>query len=380
SNFLQNKSRVNVMVLMCLFVFFLTQMNLFAFVTHNKARIYLKSDNLRKTIIEYDRIASSSRNPALVAEYSYALILAGQYDLALSQLDRAFMMNADNTDVLFFGSKILNAFELKEVALELEQRAPSWFSEEYPSLPIVNYGRGVANLKGETAINNILMSQKRYVTAVVRFSKLIEKYPLEPSVWQGYAIALEKLGAYKSSIKAVEQYIALEINEESRKIGANYKEMLKKRLPIKPTEAKLNLKGRYLVYAGGGFNHFENDTVYNLNFRAGKYLANYLDASMSCGYRGGYDDSDYNGLSLGAVGRFNFGLPVNEPVNFTLAGKMERVPAPDESFTFLISPGFSYFLEDSSVDLYFDMAFAGAYKGSTTLSVGYTVYFGKVTK
>ncbi len=230
------------------------------------------------------------------------------------------------------------------------------------------------------AINNLLMSQKRYVTAIVRFSKLIKEYPRESAIWQGYAIALEKLGVYKSSIKAVEQYIALETDKESKKIGFNYKEMLERRSPIKPTEDKLNLKGRYLVYVGGGLNHFENDTVYNFNFRVGKYLANYFDASMSGGYRAGYDNSDYNGLSLGAVGRFNFGLPVNEPVNFTLAGKMERIPAADENFIFLISPGFSYFLKDSSVDLYFDMAFAGAYKGSTTLSVGYTVYFGKATK
>ncbi len=121
SNFLKSKFRITKVVLAYLFVVFLTQISLFAFSSADKARVLLRNQDFAKATIEYSHIASGSRNPALVAEYSYALILAGQYDLALSQLDRAFIMNADNADVLFFGSKILDSFGFKEVASELEQ-------------------------------------------------------------------------------------------------------------------------------------------------------------------------------------------------------------------------------------------------------------------
>ncbi|MBI4656243.1 MAG: hypothetical protein HY746_05790 [Elusimicrobia bacterium] len=345
-----------------------------------KHRDLLKSGSISEVVIEYNRIARNTHNPSLAAEYSYVLTLMGQYDLGLSQIDKAFIMNASNADVLFFGSEILKAFGLKDAAAELTQPKPAWFNPEYPALPLVGYERDTTNLKGELSINNLLMTQKRYITAVIRFSKLVKKHPQEPLVWQGYAISLEKIGAYKTAAKTVEKYLLLETNEEDIETGRNYKTMLERQKPIKPAKSRLNLKGRYLSYFGGGINHLGIDTLYNLNFRFGKYLTNNFDASVYGGWRGGYEDSDYNGISLGLSGRLSAGLPVNNPVSFTFAWKLERFPASEDELAFLMGPGLSYFLKDSSIDLYWDFALSGVYKNSHTLSAGYTIYFGKASK
>jgi len=73
--------------------------------------------------------------------------------------------------------------------------------------------------------------------------------------------------------------------------------------------------------------------------------------------------------------RFNQPL-LFAPLNGTLAAKIERVPAPDKNLTLLLSPGVSYFMRDSSIDLFWDLALAGKYSGSVTMSLGYTIYLG----
>ena len=136
------------------------------------------------------------------------------------------------------------------------------------------------------------------------------------------------------------------------------------------------LKGRYLSFFGGSVNHTAEDTVINLNARAGKFLTNRIDAAVNLGLISGYDASDYNGLTFGVSGRYLHPLPIDAPMSATLGARLQYLPAPSDQTSLFLAPGLSYFLPSGSVDLTLDWALSGAIKGTKTLSLGYTVYFG----
>ena len=192
----------------------------------------------------------------------------------------------------------------------------------------------------------------------------------------GYALALERLGAYKAAAAEAAKNLSLYKDLEPQAITKAFIDDLNKRPPLKLSSAdKPTLKGRYLLFTGGSLNRADERTLYAFSTRVGKFLSERIDVSANAAINGGNALSDYNGLTLGAVGRYNTPLSL-APLNLTLAAKGERVPAPDKNFTFLLSPGLSYFLRDSSIDMFFDVAMTGPYSGSVTLSLGYTIYFG----
>jgi hypothetical protein len=192
----------------------------------------------------------------------------------------------------------------------------------------------------------------------------------------GYALALERLGAYKAAAAAASKNLSLYKDPEPQAITRAFIEDLNKRPALKLSSGdKPTFKGRYLLFAGGSLNRSDDRTYYSFSTRVGKFLSERLDVSASAALNGGNEVSDYNGLTLGAVGRYNTPLSF-APFNLTLAAKGERIPAPEKNFTFLLSPGLSYFIKDSSIDLFFDVAMTGPYSGSVTLSLGYTIYFG----
>ncbi len=346
------------------------------------ARRLLLAGDVQGAVAAYNPLARGSRDPELAAEYAYVQALSGNGDLALAHLDRAFIEEPTDPVVLFYASEVLDAYGLTVAAKELARPAPEWLGTPAKPARLKREGGGYAET---LAAANKLIDQRRYVSAAVRFSVLVGQYPKIRRPWQGYAVVLEKLGAFKSAAKAVDKAVQLAEYDppETIEMMNKYKAELEARPPVEYKRApKLNemLKGRYLLFAGFSYNHTETDAVSMLNSRVGKFLTNRIDVGASFSYTGGNESSDFNGVGAGVSGRYSKPLPVAMPLNLTGAARLEYQPAPDNNLATVLSPGLSYILPDGSLDLYLDFSLTGPYKGTQTLSLGYTVYFGGTGK
>lgn len=352
----------------------------FAAPARDNARDLLKKGDFAGAAVKYSSLAKGSQDAALVAEYGYALALAGFADFSLAQVDRALQLDATNDEVLFHASKVLAAAGLADAAQEISRPAPGWLGGPGPEIAKLDRPETGA-FKEELRSAANLMGQRRFASAVERFSRITRKHPGERLGWSGYAIVLEKIGAYQAAGRAVGRDIELskQAEEETQALMAEHKQELESRpklVRVPPQKANDYLKGRYLSFFGGNLVRTPDETVINLNGRVGKFLTNRVDAGVSAGLVTGHDDSDYNGLSLGVFGRYHKPLPVSFPLNATAGARLEYVPAPSDNSSLTLSPGLSYFLKGGSVDLILDFAVSGPFKGTKTLSVGYSVYFG----
>lgn len=349
----------------------------------DKARALVLSGLYPDAVAAYNPLARGSRDATLAAEYAFALALAGHTDLALAHLDRAFLADAANLDVMFYASAVFEALGMRIVAKELYRPPPAWLAGGAPGIAALKLPVGEYQELFDTA--NLLISQRRFASAAPRFASLVGTYPDMPLPWAGYAIVLEELGAFKAAAEAVEKNIELgkEEDQETVKLHTAHKAELEARPPATPAPAKkLNemLKGRYLSFFGLGYNHTETASIFDLQTRVGKFLTNRFDAGASFGLISGYEDSDYNGLSFGVSGRYNNPLPVSMPLNFTTGARLGYQPGPEDNFAVVLTPGLSYVLANGALDLYLDLALTGPSEGTQTLSLGYTVYFGGAGK
>lgn len=327
-------------------------------------------------LLEYSVAFKKTNAPAVTAEYSYALAYAGAPEAALYNIDRALIAEPLNPEVRFYLSEILNTFGLEAASDELSAPVPVWLKTPL-KLPSLEISAPEGDFEQTSASINILMPQKRYAQSVVLFDRLCRRLVDNARCYAGYAIALERLGAYKAAAVQARKNLELSQSPERKSIAADYVSDLEKRPPLKYSSAlpKKPLKGRWLAFLGGSLDRADDNTTYAFSSRAGKFLSERLDIAANAALSGGNPVRDYNGLTIGFSARYNEPLSF-APVNGTLALKIERIPAPDKNLAFIISPGLSYFLKDSSVDLFWDVALAGTYSGSVTMSLGYTIYFG----
>lgn len=326
-------------------------------------------------LLKYSEAVKKTNAAPVLAEYAYAYAYAGVPEAALFNIDRALIAEPLNPEVRFYLSEIFNAFGLEDAAAEFSVPVPVWL-KTLLKLPPLDITAPSGDFEKIVLDIEQLMSQKRYAQSSVLLDRLCKKQPDNARSYAGYALALEKLGAYKSAAAQARKNLELSQAQERKSTAEAYIRNIEKRPPLKySTSPDQPLKGRYLAFFGGGLNRTGGATTYSFNSRAGKFLSDRVDISANMAINGGNPVSDYNGMTLGVGGRYNEPLSF-APVNGTLAAKLERVPAPDKNLTFLISPGLSYFLRDSSVDLFWDLALSGTYAGSVTMSLGYTVYFG----
>lgn len=326
-------------------------------------------------LAKYAATSKKTISATVAAEYAYALAYAGLPEAALYNIDRALITEPLNAEVRFYLSEIFNAFGLEDASSEIAAPVPAWLRKPL-RLPALDVAAPSGDFDAASAPINLLMAQKRYARSAVLFDRLCKTMPGNARCHAGYAIALEKLGCYKSAAAQAKQNLKLADNPERGKIAAAFISDLERRPALKySASAEKPLKGRYLAFLGGNMNRTGGETTYAFNSRAGKFISDRLDISANAAINGGNPISDYNGLTLGAGARYN--KPLNfAPLNGTLAAKLERVPAPESEIAFFISPGVSYFMAGGSLDLFLDFAVSGAFKGSRTLSIGYTVYFG----
>lgn len=349
----------------------------------DKARAFILSGHYPDAVAAYNPLARASQNAVLTAEYAYALALAGHGDLALSHLDRAFLTDAANAEVMFFGSVVFEALGMRGVSKELHRPPPAWLTGGVPKAASLK--RATGKYPELLASANRFIFQRRFVSAAARFDAIVRAYRSAQLPWAGYAIALEKLGAFKAAAKAVAKDIELGEREsqETRTLLAEHKTELEARPPVTPAPTKkLNkmLKGRYLAFFGLSYIHTETDSIFNTQTRLGKFLTNRFDVSAGVGFTTGYDISDFNGLNFGIAGRYSKPLPTAMPLNLTASTRLEYQPGPEDNFAIVISPGLSYVLTSGAIDLYVDFSLTGPNKGTQTISMGYTVYFGGAGK
>lgn len=337
------------------------------------ARKFLINSN-SATLLEYKETLKKSAEPSLRGEYALALAYFGLGESALYNIDKALISTPFDCRIRFYLSEILKAFNAEETEVSGECKRPLWLKEDL-KLPSLTLRYNFNSFNNFFRDASLLMSQKRYAEAAALFASAPEKFRGHWAFWSGWAITLDKLGAYKSAAEKVEKDILLSENPEGRKTARKYSDSLLRKPPVDFTKkAKKSLKGRYLAYFGGNITGSGGATVYNLNTRFGKFISERIDLSANLGYTGGYDLSDYNGITIGAIARYNAPLK-HTPFNVTLAGKIERVPAETDNLSAIISPGLSWFTDKGSFDIYLDISLSGPYSGSPVFSMGYTVYF-----
>ncbi len=326
-------------------------------------------------LVKYAAASKKTISAPITAEYAYALAYAGLSGAALYNIDRALITEPPNAEVRFYLSEIFNAFGLEDASAEIAAPIPAWL-KTLLKLPALEVTAPDGDFDAASASINLLMAQKRYAQSAVLFDRLCKALPVNARCRAGYAIALEKLGCYKAAAAQVKKDLELAEAPEHKATASAFLTELEKRPALKYSEAAAKpLKGRYLAFLGGNTTRTEGETTYAFSTRVGKFISDRLDISANASVSGGNPVSDYNGLALGAGARYNRPLPF-APLNGTLAAKLERVPAPESELAVLVSPGVSYFTPVGSIDLFLDHAVSGAFKGSSTLSVGYTVYFG----
>ncbi len=337
--------------------------------------ILLSSTTPQAALVKYTAASKKTDAAPVAAEYSYALAKAGLGEAALYNIDRALIAEPLNADIRFYLAEIFTSFGLEDASSELSAPVPAWLKTPL-KLTTLTATAQTKDFEAAFTELNLLMAQRRYAQTAVQYNDLCKAFPAEARCHVGYALALERLGAYKTAAVEAKKNLDIYKGPDQRRVTEAFISDLSKRPPLKFTNKdKPTLKGRYLLFAGGGLSRADGRTLYSFNSRVGRFVSERLDISAEAGINGGNEVKDYNGLKLGAAARYNTPLP-SVPLYLTLAAKVDRVPAPNKNFSFLLSPGLSYFTGDSSIDLFFDMAFAGAYKGSVTLSLGYTIYFG----
>ncbi|MGD9641938.1 MAG: tetratricopeptide repeat protein [Elusimicrobiales bacterium] len=365
-------------ILLCAVVFCATSTYAASDKTLLSARESILSGSVspRDVLLKYSEAVKKTNAAPVLGEYAYALAYAGLGEAALTSIDRALIAEPLHPEIRFYLSEIFNAAGLEAASEEISATAPSWLKGRQVKLPKLDVAAPAGDFEAASVSLNMLMAQRRYAQAAVQYDRLCKANQAEPRCHVGYALALERLGAYKAASAEASKNLALYKDPEPQAITRAFIDDLNKRPPLKlSSEDKPTLKGRYLLFTGGSLNRADDRTLYSFSTRVGKFLSERIDVSANAAINGGNAVSDYNGLTLGAVGRYNIPLSFL-PLNLTLAAKGERVPAPEKNFTFLLSPGLSYFIKDSSVDLFFDLALNGPYSGSVTMSLGYTIYFG----
>jgi len=326
-------------------------------------------------LLKYAAAAKNNISAPVTAEYAYALGYAGLPEAALYRIDRALIAEPLNAEVRFYLAELLNAFGLEDASSEISAPVPGWLKKPL-KLPALAVPAPAGELEAVSAAINLLMAQKRYAQSAVLYDRLCGAMPGSARCRAGYAIVLEKLGCFKAAAAQAGKDLALTPSPEQKKLAAAFIADLEKRPPLKySASVEKPLKGRYLAFLGGNLNRAAGQSTYAFSTRAGRFISERLDISANAALSGGNLVGDYNGLTLGAGARFNQPL-LFAPLNGTLAAKIERVPAPDKNLTLLLSPGVSYFMRDSSIDLFWDLALAGKYSGSVTMSLGYTIYLG----
>lgn len=313
----------------------------------------------------------------LLAEYAYSLALAGYFDGAVVNIDRARLLGKTHTD--FYTAQILSLMSYPELAAEFwtdSQEAPSWIAgaykslvDKYKSTPVING----SDLETSFRKANMLASRRQFVQSVVIYQELADNYPGNAAVHVGYSTVLEKMNRLPAAARELQKGISGLSPEQAAASEAFNAHLVSLNAQIKDSAPKNwfdRLMDEYepstMLYAGGA----AGTDVFSLSGRLGFYTNNNISGSLNIGYAYAGSNHSFN-IGLAAyqtMGRIIYGLGINESISSS-----------DSIFSITPAVGLSFMNKEknASYDILFNlmMPLKQGYPTNTLISFGRTFYF-----
>ena len=313
----------------------------------------------------------------LLAEYAYSLALAGYFDGAVVNIDRARLLGKTHTD--FYTAQILSLMSYPELAAEFwteSQEAPSWIAgaykslvDKYKSTPVING----SDLETSFRKANMLASRRQFVQSVVIYQELADNYPGNAAVHVGYSTVLEKMNRLPAAARELQKGISGLSPEQTAASEAFNAHLVSLNAQIKATAPKNwfdRLMDEYepstMLYAGGA----AGTDVFSLSGRLGFYTNNNISGSLNIGYAYAGSNHSFN-IGVAAyqtMGRLIYGLGINESISSS-----------DSIFSITPAVGLSFMNKDknASYDILLNlmMPLKQGYPTNTLISFGRTFYF-----
>ena len=313
----------------------------------------------------------------LLAEYAYSLALAGYFDGAVVNIDRARLLGKTHTD--FYTAQILSLMSYPELAAEFwteSQEAPSWIAgaykslvDKYKSTPVING----SDLETSFRKANMLASRRQFVQSVVIYQELADNYPGNAAVHVGYSTVLEKMNRLPAAARELQKGISGLSPEQTAASEAFNAHLVSLNAQIKASDSKSwfdRLMDEYepstMLYAGGA----AGTDVFSLSGRLGFYTNNNISGSLNIGYAYAGSNHSFN-IGVAAyqtIGRIIYGLGINESISSS-----------DSIFSITPAVGLSFMNKEknASYDILLNlmMPLKQGYPTNTLISFGRTFYF-----
>lgn len=347
-----------------------------------EARAMLKMGMVEQAVRKYAEAvgeAQERRNGGrgvdgdLLAEYAYALALHHDFEGALVNIDRAWMLNAKHKD--FFTAQILALMQYKSPAEQLVKRAkvPVWMDENYKTL-IEKYATSSAINRDapQTALKRAtrLSTSGQTVQAIALFEELSKLYPRVYIIPLSYATVWERMGEYGYAAQLLKQGIGMMSESEGNRPVYTMHLQKVERKATQNRQWVRKIVGtnppKLMTYVGGSV----GKDYFSLDGKVGMYTSNKFSASLNIGI--GYAAKSMTGsIGLSAYktwGIFVAGMGINDQM-----GKSGN--------TFSLSPQVGLSFMNRRQTSSFDIMLGGYIpctadgKFSYSLSVGKTIYF-----
>jgi len=346
-------------------------------VTIDDARNAVLSEDFNKAIYIYNILIDSQKEKRtqgsqvsneLVAEYAYALSLAGAQEMSLVNIDIALNLDIPNQSIYYYIGSILeiNGFDNISEPYSLVAQQPKWLqgkgnvlNERYKSpilLPLEN---------SSEAINHITecIKESRLIEAICYSTYLTQLMPSLQSGWLLQSAVFEKLGFFNYALASYEKGMAL--SEKALPGMDTQLSHLKKQSGKKGNTIK-TWQTQSMIYGGLSYSN-ENLSI---NGRYGIYCGKLsYAANVSLGFPSNGDCSFYTGISC----------YYNIKKFFTGLGVGWQTVGSSSTFSFSPTVGVSFInakrTSSFDISLGLNVPFSSGMNTSMVITIGKTFYF-----
>ncbi len=327
----------------------------------------------RKTLTEeqINRTPQNGVNGDLIGEYAYVLALSHNFDYALTNIDRARLLNGKYTD--FYTAQVLKLMRLDSLAMVFKYTdIPEWVKQEYQLL----YHDNVIPQRDEAFKRNELNTawkathQMQYIRSLAILYQLEKNYPNEFIIPTIISQVFEAIGYNEEALKKLQHGIDLIRPEDNVENKQNYIEHLEELKGKKLDSSSLfkiekKYNPRTMVYAGVSF----AKKMFSLNGRVGLYTNSMASASLNA-----------NIIKMGEYFMGNIGLSAYKTWRVFVfgAGFSYQLIKDNNSFSFSPTIGLSLPNKEHSssfdVMINFNIPFSGESVFNYNISIGRTIY------
>lgn len=350
----------------------------------NDAREFVINGNYEAAITAYSILverAKSSRtvskgvNLQLLSEYATAQALAGYFDAAVVNIDRAYAMGRSSAVVINAMSLIAALMNYPEIAATLKGYAPNiitWYKGKLSETELIEQRKQLASINSDSYAKaferaNKLASSGMYFQSIILFQELIDLDKTRFAPYVGASGVWEKMGFNKYASTILERGILTMDARQKDKYSTmleQHNSLLKnkKNIVILPSN-----RYRRMIFAGAGI----VPSYYSITARYGIYLGSEFMLSEDFSYFYNKDAKKSNcGIGISAYYTWR-ALVGGMGVNYNIT-ETQFSFKPSIGLKFISASGKSSF--DIMLSLYIPTG-KGAEIG-TGLSIGKTFYFG----